>query len=88
MRIPHIIGVAASVVALSGCSESPREEAAENVEARADAMAENIEDAAETAPNESVEADLENEADLVRDLGDNNADAVRKGAGAQRNTSD
>lgn len=46
MRTPHIALLAAGLVVLSACSQSPREEAAENVEANADAMAENIEDAA------------------------------------------
>lgn len=87
MRTPHIALLAAGFVAMSACSQSPREEAAENVEANADAMAENIEDAAETAPNEAVAENLENEADLVRDLGENSADAVRNGAGAEANSS-
>lgn len=41
----------------------------------------------ETAPNEAVAENLENEADLVRDLGENSADAVRNGAGAEANSS-
>ncbi|MBA3526458.1 MAG: hypothetical protein M3438_04020 [Pseudomonadota bacterium] len=86
MRIPHILGLAAAFVALSACSESPREEAAENVEANADARAENLEEAADAAPTEAVEANLENQADLVRNLGEESAEAVREGAGAETNT--
>ena len=86
MRTAHIVGLAAALAAVSACSESPREETAENVEANADAMAENIEDAADAAPSEAAEANLENQADLVRNLGDESANAVRNGAGAETNT--
>lgn len=82
----HIFPLALVLAALSGCAESSREAAADNVEVRAEEMAGNLEEAAETAPNQAVEADLENEADLVRDLGDNRADAVRNGAAAEQNT--
>jgi len=85
MRISHIVGLAAGSIALAACNQSPREETAENVEANAEAMAENLEDAADAAPNEGVEANLENQADVVRDLGEESADAVRNGAGADTN---
>jgi hypothetical protein len=86
MKALHVLSLTVGLIALSACRESPREEAAENVEANADAIAENLEDAADAAPNEEVEANLENEADQIRNLAEESANAVENGAGAERST--
>lgn len=85
MRLAHRLTLLAGVLALAACNQSGRDETAETVEENAEARAENIEEAAEDAPNEAVEANLENRADLVRNLGEESADAVRNGAGSERN---
>lgn len=64
-------------VALSACNSSPREEAADNIEANADSVADNLEDAADNASTTAAENDLDNQADAVRAVGENKAEDMR-----------
>ena len=74
-----IFAVAAVIgsLALSACDNSPREQAADNIEANAEAAAENLEAAADNTTTEAAEAGLENQADAARALGDNQAEDMR-----------
>ncbi|MCD2324823.1 hypothetical protein LQ953_12440 [Sphingomonas sp. IC-56] len=74
-----IFAVAALVgsLALSACNNSPREQAADNIEANAEAAAENLEAAADNAAGTGAESSLDNQADAVRAMGDNQAEDMR-----------
>ncbi len=65
------IGAAFGVFALSACNQSPREEAAENVEANFDMQAENLEAAADNSGTEAGADTLQNQADALRNEGEN-----------------
>lgn len=69
-----VLGVAAGLAALSACSNTPREQAADNIQANAEAVADNLEDAADNATTPAAEASLENQADATRAAGDNAAE--------------
>jgi outer membrane PBP1 activator LpoA protein len=73
-----IFAVAAVVgaLALSACNNSAQEQAADNIEANAEAAAENLEAAADNMTGNAAEG-LENQADAVRALGDNQAEDMR-----------
>ncbi|WP_294392206.1 hypothetical protein [uncultured Sphingomonas sp.] len=68
---------AAALLALSACNNSPREQAADNIEANAESVADNLEDAADNASTEAGEDRLENQADATRELGDKKAEDMR-----------
>lgn len=67
----------ASLAALSACNNTPREQTADNIEANSEAVADNLEDAADDATTANGEAMLENKADAVRATGQNQAEDVR-----------
>ena len=69
--------VAAGLVSLAACNTSPREQTADNIEANAEAVADNLEDTADTLGNEAASDALENKADAVRATGDNQAEDMR-----------
>ena len=69
MKKIFALGVAAGLMSLAACNSSPREQAADNIEANAEAMADNLEDAADNATTEAGEDNLENAADAVRATG-------------------
>jgi hypothetical protein len=71
------IALLAGAASLSACNSSPREQAADNIEANADAVADNLEDAADNVDNDTAEDHLENKADAVRELGEKKADDMR-----------
>ena len=71
------LSVALGLGALAACQESPREEQAENIEANADNAAEAFEAAADNMSNEVVEEALENQAEGLREGGENIAAEVR-----------
>lgn len=77
MRKTFIRGAAAGLMMLAGCNTSPREQAAERIEANAEARADNLEDAADSAGSEAGAARLENQADAVRATGENQAKDMR-----------
>ena len=85
-KISTAIAVAFGAAALAACNQSPQEQAADNIEANAEIVADNLEDAADAASNEVVEDNLEDAADAVEANGDAAADAVRDGADADGNS--
>ena len=64
-KISTAIAVAFGAAALAACNQSPQEQAADNIEANAEIVADNLEDAAD-----AVEANGEAAADSVRDGAD------------------
>jgi hypothetical protein len=85
-KISTAIAVAFGAAALAACNQSPQEQAADNIEANAEIVADNLEDAADATSNEAVEDNLENAADAVEANGEAAADAVRDGADADGNS--
>jgi hypothetical protein len=85
-KISTAVAVALGAAALAACNQSPQEQAADNIEANAEVVADNLEDAADTTGNETVEDNLENAADAVEANGEAAADATRDGADADGNS--
>ena len=77
MKKIFVLGVAAGLASLAACNTSPREQAADNIEANGDAVADNLEDAADNAGNGMMEDRMENRADAVRDTTQNQAEDMR-----------
>lgn len=71
------VSLAAGLMSLAACNSSPREQAADNIEANAEAVADNLEDMADNATTSGAEASLENSADNVRATGQNQAEDMR-----------
>lgn len=71
------IAIAAGLMSLAACNSSPREQAADNIEANAEAVADNLEEAADNASTDAAEDNLESAADNVRAAGDNQAEDMR-----------
>lgn len=71
------IGAGAGLLTLAACNNSPREQAADNIEANADSVADNLEDAASNAGNAAESQSLENQAAEVRNVGDMQAKDMR-----------
>lgn len=80
MNKASILAAALSLGALAACSKSPQEAQADNIEANADAAAENFEAAADNVGNELVEDQIENQAEGIREAGENIAEEVRDNA--------
>jgi hypothetical protein len=76
MKKTVVLGTAFGLLALSACHSSPREQAADNIEANAESSADNLEDMASNA-NGPVADNLQNAADATRALGDNEAKDMR-----------
>ena len=74
MKIVSALAMSVALCALAACNDSPREDAAENIEANAEMAADNLEDAADNATTEAGEASLENQADATREAGENAAE--------------
>ena len=77
MKKTFVLAIAAGLASLSACNSSPREQAADNIEANSEAVADNLEDAADNAGTAAGEDALENKADAVRATGQNQADDMR-----------
>lgn len=77
MKKTFAIAIAAGLVSLSACNSTPREQAADNIEANAEGVADNLEDAADNIGSEAGGAAIENQADAVRATGQNQADDMR-----------
>ncbi|AQR73887.1 hypothetical protein [Sphingomonas sp. LM7] len=77
MKKIFVVGAIAGLAALSACNSSPREQAADNIEANAEAVADNLEEAAGNATTPAVEDALQNQADATRAVGENKADDMR-----------
>ena len=77
MKKLYIAAVAAGLASLSACNTSPREQAADNIEANSEAVADNLEDMADNAGTPAMENAMENQADAVRATGQNQAEDMR-----------
>lgn len=77
MKKMLVLGAAAGLFALSACNNTPREQAADNIEANADARADNIDAMASNATTDAAKDSLENKADAVRDQGKAEAKDMR-----------
>lgn len=67
----------AALALVSACNNTPAEQAADNIEANSEAVADNLEDMADNASTQAGEAALENQADATRAMGDNMAEDMR-----------
>jgi hypothetical protein len=74
MKIISTVAMSFALCALAACNSSPQEDAADNIEANAEVVADNLEEAADNATTEGGEASLENQADATRAAGDNAAE--------------
>ena len=77
MKKVIVLALAGGLMSLAACNTSPREQAADNVEANAEATADNLEDAADNAGTTAGADTLENQADAVRATGENQAKDLR-----------
>lgn len=77
MKKTFVLGLAAGLISLSACNSSPQEQAADNIEANTEAVADNLEDMADNASTDAGTAALENRAEAVRDIGQNQAEDMR-----------
>ena len=77
MKKMYVFAMAAGLASLAACNTSPREQAADNIEANADMMADNMEDAADNMGTSAGEDAMENKAAAVRATGDNQAEDMR-----------
>lgn len=77
MKKTVMVALAAGLVSLSACNSSPREQAADNIESNTEAVADNLEDAADATGNAAAADRLENRADAVRATGQNQAEDMR-----------
>ena len=77
MKKIFVIAAAAGLAALSACNTSPQEQAADNIEANTEAMADNMEDMADDATTSNAADAMENQADAMRDMGQNQAEDMR-----------
>ena len=76
MKIIYQAAVAAGLLALAACNNTPAEQAADNIEENGEAAAENITDTAENVAENITDA-AENKADAVEDAAENKADSAR-----------
>ena len=81
MRIVALGAVAAGLVALAACNNTPAENKADAIEQNAENTADALEEQADNATTDATEDRLENQADAVRDQADNTTDAIRQGDG-------
>jgi hypothetical protein len=86
MKIITTFAVALGLASLAACNQSPREEAADNIEANAEATADAIEANADDMPGVTASDAADNAADQVRAEGEAAADATRDGADADGNS--
>jgi hypothetical protein len=77
MKKIFVLGLAAGLASLSACNNTPREQAADNIEANGEAVADNLEDAADNTNSAVLENSLENKADAVRATTQNQAEDMR-----------
>ena len=77
MKITTTLAVAVGLASLAACNQSPKEEAADNIEANAEMTADNLEEAADNATNEAVN-NIENTADR-QPAGGEQSDAAATG---------
>ena len=76
MKLVSTGAMAGALLALAACGGGADDKAAENVEAAAENIAENLEAQADNATNESVAENLERQADQVREAGEEKAERI------------
>lgn len=86
MKTTTVLAIALGVGALSACNNTPSEQAADNIEANAEATADAIEANADDVPGMTMNDAADNAADATRAEGEAAADAVRNGADADGNS--
>ena len=74
MKKTLILAMAAGLASLTACNSSPREQAADNIEAMTENRADALDAQADATGNEQVSDMLEDKADNVREMGDDAAD--------------
>lgn len=72
-----VLGLSAGLISLGACNNTPREQAADNIEANSEAVADNLDDMADSANSSAAEDALDNKAAAVRATGDNKAEDMR-----------
>ena len=77
MKKIFALGLTAGLMSLAACNSSAPEQAADNIEANTEAVADNLEDAADNATSTAAEQGLENAADATRATGQNQAEDMR-----------
>ncbi|RYG30025.1 hypothetical protein EON81_25660 [bacterium] len=77
MKKVLVLTAALGLATLAACNTAPQEQAADNIEASSEAMADNLEDAADNASTDATSDGLENKADAVRATGQNQAEDMR-----------
>jgi len=83
------LAVAAGLLSLAACnSNTPQEQVADNIEANAEATADNLEEAADNATTDNAEDALENQASQTREQGEERADGTRTSADIDGNSAD
>lgn len=79
MKKFSIVLLGAAALSMAACNKNANEVAADNVEANAGAMAENMDAMADNMSNDAMEDSLKNQADQLKDKADNVADNVAAG---------
>lgn len=79
MRILAIAAAGAGLLALAACGDSRQEQAAENIEAATENQADMLEMQADNMMNSTAAETLEDQAEAVRDAGEEQADQVEDG---------
>lgn len=76
MNMIKALVIAVGIAGLSACggNNSAEENAAENIQANAENVADDLEQQADDATSENAEDALENQADATRDAADNKAE--------------
>ncbi|RYY26612.1 MAG: hypothetical protein EOP62_09190 [Sphingomonadales bacterium] len=77
MKKMFVLSAAIGLVSLSACNNTPREQAAENIEATSEMKADNIDDMAANATTPAAEDALRNQAAATREMGDKKAEDMR-----------
>lgn len=71
------LAAAAGLVGLAACNNTPREQAADNIEANAESIADNLDAAADNAGDTAAGDALDNRAEATRAEGRNMAEDMR-----------
>lgn len=77
MKKMIVLSLVAGLVSLSACNKTPREQAADNIEANSEAVADNLDAMADNAATPAMENAMDNEAAAVRATGENQAEDMR-----------
>lgn len=82
MRIFTQGAIATALLALTACgsTQTPAENAADNVAAMSENQADYLEDVAANTSNDMMADSLENQADATREAGENAADSIEANA--------